>query len=278
MTYKRIHLHLSVDPKPTSNAAIDYACSLAHLFEAQLSISSPRLKIKARANWLGGSMVAAMAREIEQSAAEKGTILDAYLAKKASALRVDARVTHQIEQWPPTLGDKTWYGRASDLCVLGLPRGSAEQRAVVEEWIFGVGRPCLVFPDDSAHGFLLDSVVISWDFSRSAARAVGDAIPLLRRAKQVRVATVRGEKDIPTEDAGTPLVDFLAVHGISSVVDEVTVEHKTIGRTILECATDLGANLVVMGAFGHSRSREFFLGGATKELLEKSAIPLFMSH
>ena len=171
MSYKTIHLHLSVDQVPTLNTAIDYACNLAHLFEAKLSASSPRLKITTRSNLFGGSMAAGMAREIERTAAANGATLDDYLVQRATALGIDAHVSLQTEKWPRAIGDNTWYGRTSDICVLGLPRGSAELRAMVEEWIFGVGRPCVLFPDDALHGFSLDNVIINWDFSRSTARA-----------------------------------------------------------------------------------------------------------
>ncbi len=159
-----------------------------------------------------------------------------------------------------------------------LAREYADQKAAIEEWVFSAGRPCVLFPDDAASDSPLDNIVVNWDYSRSAARAVNDAIPLLRRAKHVRIVTIRGEKDLPTDDAGAPLVAFLAEHGISSVAEEVQAGGKTIGQAILSRAADAKANLIVMGAFGHSRLREFILGGATKELLETSKIPLFMSH
>ena len=278
MSYKKIHLHLFVDPVPTSNAAIDHACSLARRFEARLDVSSPRPKVATHANLLGGSMARGMAREIERTAALNGEALDAHVATQAAAAGVPAHVSHHVEKWPGTLGDSTWYGRTSDLCVLGLSPDYADQKAAVEEWIFAVGRPCLVVPNAASDVVAFDSVVVSWDYSKSAARAVCDAIPILRRAKTVRIVTFRGEKELPQVDMGAALLEFLAQHGIAATAEVVATGSRTIGKALLATAAGAKANLIVMGAFGHSRLREFILGGSTKELLEGSTIPLFMSH
>lgn len=278
MTYRNIHLHLFVDPVPTSNEAVDRACALARRFEARLDVSSPRLKIKTHANLLGGSMARGMAHEIEQTATRNGEALDAYVATQAAAAGIVAHVKHTVEKWPGSPADASWYGRTSDLCVLGLSRQYVEQRGAVEEWIFAAGRPCLVVPDGADDDMSFDRVLVSWDGSRSAARAVCDALPILQRAKQVRIVTLRGEKELPEGDIGAPLVEFLAQHGVAGTAEVVPTGSGTVGKALLAAAADAKANLIVMGAFGHSRLREFVLGGATKELLDKSKTPLFMSH
>lgn len=278
MAYKQIHLHLCPHPAPTSLGTIDYACAMAQHFEAKLRVSSPRLSVKAPSNWLAGPMLAGMARQLEENAAIKGGELEAHISERALALGVPFQIDQVVEHWPATRDQSTWRGRTSDLCVLGLARDNAEHRLNIEEWLFGVGRPCVFYPNDAQSDFSLDCVVVSWDFSKSAARAVGDALPLLRRASQVRIATVRGEKDIPVEDVKTPLINFLATHGVTSVGDDVELTGQTIGQAILAHANTVSANLVVMGAFGHSRMKEFLLGGATKEVLDSSTLPLFMSH
>jgi len=278
MSYRQIHLHLFPHPASTSLRTADYACALAHHFEAKLSVSSPRVSVKAPSNWLAGPMLAGMARELEATAATKGAELEAHIAHRAETQGVRVQIDRPVEHWPAPLGESTWRGRTSDLCVLGLARDNPDHRMNVEDWLFGVGRPCLFYPDDAETTFSLDCVVVSWDFSKSAARAIGDAIPLLKRAKQVLIATVRGEKDLPFEDVKSPLIDFLATHGVTSVGDDIDLGGRSIGQAILAHASNAGANLVVMGAFGHSRMKEFLLGGATKEVLDHSTLPLFMSH
>lgn len=278
MSYRQIHLHLCPHPAPTSLRTVDYACAFARHFEAKLSVSSPRVSVKAPSHGLAGPMLAGMARELEANAEAKGAELEARISQRASALGVDLQIDHLVEHWPASHGESTWRGRTSDLCVLGLTRDNPDHRLNIEDWLFGVGRPCLFYPDDAQSEFSLDCVVVSWDFSKSAARAIGDALPLLKRARQVRIATVRGEKDLPFDDVKTPLMDFLTMHGIVSVGDDIELGGHSIGQAILAHASSVGANLVVMGAFGHSRMKEFLLGGATKEVLDRSTLPLFMSH
>jgi nucleotide-binding universal stress UspA family protein len=153
-----------------------------------------------------------------------------------------------------------------------------EGRSKVEAWLFGTGRPCLLHPDDRALPFSLESVVIAWDLSKSAARAVGDAIPMLKRAKAVHILTVRGEKDIPSGDAAASLIGYLAAHDIKAVTREVEVHGRRVGAAILSDASATMVDLLVMGAFGHSRLKEFVLGGATKEVLDAATMPLLMAH
>lgn len=278
MTYATVHLHLTPHPAPTSLEAIAYACALAKLFEAKLAVSSSHLEIRAPQNWIVGAMMSTMARELETITTAKTQALELHLQAEALRQGIPVKITQTAEHWPGGLADNAWRGRVSDLCVLGLSPDSAEPRLYVEDWLFGSGRPCILYPDGAAQPFSAENVLICWDYSKSAARTVSDALPLLHNAKRVRVAVFRGEKDIPVADPTTPLVTFLADHGVKGEVEEVEIGKRTIGQAILEHADATDTNLIVMGAFGHSRMREFLLGGATRELLAKSSIPLFMSH
>jgi nucleotide-binding universal stress UspA family protein len=121
-------------------------------------------------------------------------------------------------------------------------------------------------------------VLICWDFSKSAARAVGDALPLLKAAHKVQVMTVQGEKKIPIEDLKAPILNLLTAHGVTADYSVMSLGSKSIGRAILDEAQDRRADVLVMGAYGHSRLKEFVLGGATKEILNTSRMPLFMSN
>jgi nucleotide-binding universal stress UspA family protein len=278
MTYVTIHLHLTPYPAPTSMAAIDYACAMAKLFEAKLDASSSQLSIRSPSNWLAGAMMAKIALELEVATAETTAALESHLEIEALASRIEMQLTRMPEHWPMGVLDTSWRGRVSDICVLGLPPLGTDARFGIEDWLFGSGRPCLLYPDKSKQLFTIDNVLICWDFSRSAARTVSDALPLLHNAKRIRIATFRGEKDIPIEDASKPLVAFLAAHGIAAEVEQIDIGDRTIGSAILEHASSSSVDLILMGAFGHSRMQEFILGGATKELLDKSTIPLLMSH
>ena len=278
MTYTTIHLHLTPYPAPTSAGAIDYACALAKLFEAKLTVSSSRMAIRAPQNWIIGTMMSTMARELQTITSAKSEALELHVKREALTAGIEVKVSHVAEHWPGGLVDNAWLGRVSDLCILGLSQDSAEPRLYVEDWLFGAGRPCILYPDTSKQALSADNILICWDFSRSAARTVIDALPFLHNAKRIRAAVFRGEKDIPVADPVTPLVTFLSEHGITVAAEEVLVGKRTIGTAILEHAEATETNLITMGAFGHSRAREFLLGGATRELLGKSTIPLLMSH
>ncbi len=144
--------------------------------------------------------------------------------------------------------------------------------------MFQSGRPCLIYPDALSKNFSLETIVISWDLSRSAARAVGDALPLLMKARSVHVVTVRGEKGLPCNDVAAPLIDYLHEHGVNCAAADKDLAGAAIGSAILDYSANANADLLVMGAYGHSRAREFVLGGATKSILDLAPLPLFMAH
>ena len=145
--------------------------------------------------------------------------------------------------------------------------------------IFGSGRPTLVLPETPrSRPFELSTVVVAWDFSRAAARAVSDALPVLERAKKVRVVTVSNEKTLDTKHSTEELGKNLARHGIDVVLDRVDAGGRRIGEVLESFALSHKADVLVMGAYGHARWREFILGGATKSLLSKPPLPILLSH
>ncbi len=119
---------------------------------------------------------------------------------------------------------------------------------------------------------------MAWDFSRSAARAVSDAMPILELAEKVRIATVFNEKPMDTKHSAEGLARNLARHGIDVVLDKVDAGGRPIGAVLESHVLSHQANLLVMGAYGHSRLREFVLGGATKSLLSKPPLPILFAH
>lgn len=130
----------------------------------------------------------------------------------------------------------------------------------------------------AAREFGLDRVLIGWDFSRAAARAVSDAIPIMEKAREVCILTVTNEKVIPSRRSSSELAKNLSKHGIDVVVEEVDAAGRAIGRVFAEQVASRRADLLVMGAYGHSRFREFVLGGATRSILTKPPIPVLLSH
>ena len=121
-------------------------------------------------------------------------------------------------------------------------------------------------------------VAVAWDFSRAAARAVSDALPLLEKAKKVRVVTVLNEKQLDNKNSAEELSKNLSRHGIDVILDRVDAKGRPIGDVLEAYVASNAADMLVMGAYGHSRLREFVMGGATKSLLSKPPLPILFSH
>ena len=119
---------------------------------------------------------------------------------------------------------------------------------------------------------------MAWDFSRAAARAVSDALPFLERAQKVRVVTVLNEKHLDNEHSAEELSKNLSRHGIDVVLDKVDARGRAIGDVLRTYVASHDVDVLVMGAYGHSRFREFVLGGATQSLLSKPPLPILFSH
>jgi nucleotide-binding universal stress UspA family protein len=172
------------------------------------------------------------------------------------------------------------YSRLRDLTIVPVPEGDYLDQWYAESIIFGSGRPIVILPyaRKRSGSFALDTVIVAWDFSRPATRAMADAMPILEKAKRVCVLTVTKEKAIDTRRSSAELAKHLARHGADVVLDEVDAKGRSIGDVFEAHVTYRNADLLVMGAYGHSRLREFVLGGATKSMLSRPPVPILMSH
>lgn len=159
----------------------------------------------------------------------------------------------------------------------GIP-GELLGGALIEPLIFESGRPVLVVPNRYPMTICMDHVVIGWDGSISAARAVWDSIPLLRLAKSVEIVTVTGEKDLNQAPAASTLAPMLSFLNKNLTVSVIALDDDTVAGTIKAHAAKTGAGLIVQGAYGRSRWREFVLGGVTREMLGDIPMPILMSH
>jgi len=147
-----------------------------------------------------------------------------------------------------------------------------------EELALGVGRPVLVVPRYGTFETVGQRVLIAWNGSREATRAVNDAIPILKMATKVTVLSVDPEGEPDRRLPGADLALHLARHGIAAEAESTQALDIGVGDVLLSRAADLGADLIVMGAYGHSRLREMMLGGATRHLLQHMTVPVLMSH
>lgn len=170
--------------------------------------------------------------------------------------------------------------RTRDLCIVPVADRLDGQRSIAEEVVFGSGRPVLLFRPGKADllGGGLSTVVLAWDGSRSAARAMAEALPIMLKAREVRVLTVINEKSDAGSGLGEDAVRHLKVHGVNAVAEEVDASGRRIGQLLDDYVAACGSDLLVMGAYGRSRVREFILGGATEHMLHDPKTPLFLAH
>ena len=170
--------------------------------------------------------------------------------------------------------------RRFELVVVGQPeREETVPEEIVDEGaLFESGRPVIFVPFIHRAGVKLDRVMVCWDGGRAATRAVADSLPLLKKAKQVEVVIVANGRGKSDEVPGADLGQHLARHGLKVDVKRITSPDIDIASTILSYAADSSADMIVMGGYGHSRLREFVLGGATRGILESMTVPVLMSH
>ncbi len=171
------------------------------------------------------------------------------------------------------------FARVRDIAVLpNRTEKNSGESELIEEVMFGSGRPLLLVPDAGRTAFGTDNVMVAWDGSRAAARAVGDAMPILAAAKAVHVITVGDEKDMDWRLQVDEFLRHLEQCGVKARARNVSCAGLDIGRALFREAAAADADLLVMGGYGHSRVREFILGGATRSVIEGAPLPILMSH
>ena len=170
--------------------------------------------------------------------------------------------------------------RQFDISVVAQaePDAVGPERLIVEAALFDSGRPVLIVPYIQKTPLKLGRAMACWDGSRSAARAIADALPFLARAKAVEILTVTGEAGKSSELEGTDIAHHLARHGVKVEVERQVARDIDVASVILSRVADTNADLIVMGGYGHSRLREFVLGGATRGILGSMTVPVLMSH
>jgi nucleotide-binding universal stress UspA family protein len=216
-----------------------------------------------------------------ERAANRKAASDA-IARFEEAVRL-AAVSAESRLVEATVSDATnilgTIARCFDLAVVGQAEPkSMRDDLMIEGALFDSGRPVLVVPYIQRVGLKLDRVMVCWDGSRNAARAINDAIPLLTRAKTVDVVTIGAGKDKAGEITGADIAQHLARHGLNVELRRVNAGDVDVANVILSDAADRDADLIVMGGYGHSRLREFVLGGATRGILSSMTVPTLMSH
>jgi nucleotide-binding universal stress UspA family protein len=215
---------------------------------------------------------------------------EAFLAASVAAERIFAEITSKVginPEWRRVedrrLSALCLHAHYADLLVAGqADPGDPEcvNHGLADHLALESGRPVMVIPAGGAAETIGRNILVAWNGKREAVRAVSDAMPLLEAAERVTVVTVNPESDDP-ENAGIPAADIglhLARHGIDITTENIYGASAAIGELLLDVAGDAAADLLVMGAYGHSRFREIVLGGVTAHVLAHTMLPTLIAH
>lgn len=259
--------------------ALSAAIALAAAHRAHLTVVHPlQLPLPAAGPWGLGSMTGleSLHAELRDRAARDVAGLKDRLARED----VNADV-HVVEGFVDRSQIALPQARRSDLCVVAAPgRDGGDLHAFFAHLLSGSGRPVLAVPAAGPLSLPVRHAVVAWLPTREATRALHDALPLLAEASSVDVVTVGTPERGPeagTEEPGFGIASHLARHGLAvNVIAKPAVDG--IATTLLRHAAESGAQLIVAGGYGHSRLREWLLGGTTRELLAGSGVPVLFSH
>jgi nucleotide-binding universal stress UspA family protein len=277
---------VTVDTARTGRARLELAVNLAmrfnaHLVGLQTSVSPDAPQARGYFEYFNRSLDAFHEEFAERMRAE---------AAAARALFEELGARHSVSaEWRQASGypsqAATLHGRYADLIVLGQPDPGYVQAPLFQpspgEVALAVGRPLLVVPYAGTWTAIGRRVMIGWNASREATRAVNDAMPFLVAAETVTVLTidpshdgVQGHGDVP----GADIAQHLARHGVKATVQSTVAGDIEVGDALLSWVSDVSADLLVMGAYSHSRDRELVFGGATRTVIETMTVPVLMAH
>jgi nucleotide-binding universal stress UspA family protein len=261
------------------DAAANYAVSLASMFKAHLVGVAFVYDPKVSANLIAGIPVELIdaQRAATKHLADEAIVRFEELAKQAGVMTEP----QMMDVAPGNVGDT--FGRLArsfDLSVIrqAEPNKAAQEVPIIEGALFESGRPVIVVPYVQTQGAKFKQVMVGWDGSRTAARAIGDAIPVLERAEMIEVFTVVAGPTKNTELPGIDIGHHLSRHGLNVEVKRIATEGINVPDAILSHAADISADFMVMGGYGHSRLREYVLGGATRGILASMTLPTLMSN
>lgn len=270
---------VNLTPSRPHDPAADYALSLASLTGAHLTGLAFALEPAIPAGAMGGiaaNVIDSAIVEAEQRAKEAVAHFEA-AAKKQGVLSEKRTITALLADAANRFGQ---IARHFDLSVALQPDpdNNTGNDLFVEAALFGSGRPVVVVPYIQKEPVKLDHVVCCWDGSATAARAIGDAMPLLVRSKKVELLIVTAGDEGHSEEIGADMATHLARHKLNVTLQRITSTNIDVGNAILSYAADRTADFLVMGGYGRSRWREFLLGGATRQILSSMTLPTLMSH
>jgi nucleotide-binding universal stress UspA family protein len=274
---KDILANLSVTKE--GGPAADYAVSVADALQAHLTgvafIYDPVVPVSG-SGYIPAEVIES--QEADNETAAKAAIKNFLVATERTGISADPLT---ISASFAAAGDKfARMARRFDLAIVGQarPETSTLEEIIGETTLFESGRPVIFVPYIQEGPFKLDNVMVCWDGSRPAARAIGDAMPLLIKSGSVEIVIVTNERGKQDEIEGADMGQHLARHDVKVDVHRIPGGDIDVADALLSHAADSGTDFIVMGGYGHSRFREFVLGGVTHSIFRSMTVPVLMSH
>jgi nucleotide-binding universal stress UspA family protein len=259
--------------------AADFAISVAAAFQAHIAATAFAFDPVVTPAVLDGLSSTWVDVQRDESHAAAKAAIDRF---EAAAEREGLSAEHRL--FETSLGDAiAVFGKIARRFDLSVVKQQEPDRPngddlIVEAGLFQSGRPVIVVPYIQTAPLKLDRVLVAWDGSHGAARAIGDAMPFLRRTKAIDVVMVATGHTKKDEVPGVEIGQHLARHGLNIDVRQLVAEGVDVANTILSYAADNAVDFMVMGGYGHSRLREFVLGGTTRSILQTMTVPALMAH
>jgi nucleotide-binding universal stress UspA family protein len=265
-------------PETSPDAAIPRILAMAAALGAKLHALALNVEVRSISNALSRKLVdvSKMTREAEAQCRDRGEAFLAKVVEGAKQAGVDI-TTGAVASNATLLNDTAAIEARYHDFVLCAWANNPTARLAAEAITFGSGRPTILLPEADPLRELRN-VAIAWDGSRVAARAVADAHEVLRGASRITVFTVMDEKPLPEANTAERLARGLNARGLSAEAMLLSPGDGPIEVLLQERALEIGADLMVMGAFGHTRLRDLVLGGATKGILRDVRLPILLSH
>jgi nucleotide-binding universal stress UspA family protein len=270
MSYRDILVHQAQDGQ--ADARLKYALSLAQAFGAKLTgfyaLEFPVIPGFASAQ-IPADVLQQHYNEIRGQATQRRDVFEAEMG------RTNLQSDFHIAEGNP-FDTLPLAARATDLIVVSQPDpdNPAPQNPVLQSLLLSAGRPVLMVPYAGDHAAPPKRIMIAWTPTRECTRAIHDALPLLQRAEAM-VFSVNPQPELSDEGE---IVGHLTNHGVKAAAKQTSARDISVGEAILSAIADNGVELLVMGAYGHSRLRETMLGGATRAIIEAMTCPVLLSH
>ena len=279
MPIKDLFLPLIGEPGEATLAAIDKCVAVAGDFAAKICAVAIEEDIMVRPQVISPDLDNSETTEAIRSVTDAQGLLKAF---DSAALRFGVRNEQKIMRLAaadiaPNLAEQA---RLKDLSLVLVKSHSNQSEKMIEQLLFKSGRPILLCPEELASSLpvAFSHVVIAWDQSAPAARAVADALPVLQSAETVRIITATDKRSAEEMRSGADLVSHLAEHGIKATFETVKIGGSSVGKVFESHVRANAIDLLVMGGYRHTRLSEIVWGGATKTVIGQPPCWVMMSH